>query len=293
MTTAPGSSLSAARPDGGALITSPPPPRRPGRRNLRLAVARWAIVILVGGYLLLPLVAMLDFSTRGDNGGRSLDAWIAIGGNQNLLGAIAISLSTAVLTVFGMLLLLVPTMTWTILRVPRMRRVVEFLCLLPLAIPAIVLVVGLAPIYRAVTFIFGSSALTLVFVDIILVLPFAYRAIDASLRAIDVATLADAARSLGATWPMVLRQIVVPNIRPGILAASVLTVALVLGEFTISSLLNYNTLQVTINLIGKRSAFVSVAVSLAALIFAFVLIYAIAEFGSQRRRGESAAKEEA
>jgi len=293
VTTAPGSSLSAARPDGGALITSPPPPRRPGRRNLRLAVARWAIVILVGGYLLLPLVAMLDFSTRGDNGGRSLDAWIAIGGNQNLLGAIAISLSTAVLTVFGMLLLLVPTMTWTILRVPRMRRVVEFLCLLPLAIPAIVLVVGLAPIYRAVTFIFGSSALTLVFVDIILVLPFAYRAIDASLRAIDVATLADAARSLGATWPMVLRQIVVPNIRPGILAASVLTVALVLGEFTISSLLNYNTLQVTINLIGKRSAFVSVAVSLAALIFAFVLIYAIAEFGSQRRRGESAAKEEA
>lgn len=293
MTTAPGSSLSAARPDGGALITSPPPPRRPGRRNLRLAVARWAIVILVGGYLLLPLVAMLDFSTRGDNGGRSLDAWLAIGSNQNLLGAIAVSLGTAVLTVIGMLLLLVPTMTWTILRVPRMRRVVEFLCLLPLAIPAIVLVVGLAPVYRVVTFIFGSSALTLVFVDIILVLPFAYRAIDASLRAIDVATLADAARSLGATWPMVLRQIVVPNIRPGILAASVLTVALVLGEFTISSLLNYNTLQVTINLIGKRSAFVSVAVSLAALIFAFVLIYAIAEFGSQRRRGESAAKEEA
>lgn len=292
MTSTPGSTLSAARPDGGALITSPPPPPRPGRRNLRLATVRWAVIILVGGYLLLPLLAMLDFSTRGANGGRSLDAWIAIGSNQNLIGAIAVSLTTAVLTVFGMLLLLVPTMTWTILRVPRMRRVVEFLCLLPLAIPAIVLVVGLAPIYRVVTFIFGSSALTLVFVDIILVLPFAYRAIDASLRAIDVATLADAARSLGATWPMVLRHIVVPNIRPGILAASVLTVALVLGEFTISSLLNYNTLQVTINLIGKRSAFISVAVSLAALIFAFVLIYAIAAYGSQRTRGQAAAEEE-
>jgi putative spermidine/putrescine transport system permease protein len=293
VTSTPGSSLSAARPDGGALIAPPPPPRRPGRRNLRLAAARWAIILLVGGYLLLPLIAMLDFSTRGANGGRSLDAWIAIGGNRNLVGAIAVSLGTAVLTVLGMLLLLVPTMTWTILRVPRMRRVVEFLCLLPLAIPAIVLVVGLAPIYRVVTFIFGSSALTLVFIDIILVLPFAYRAIDASLRAIDVATLADAARSLGATWPMVLRQIVVPNIRPGILAASVLTVALVLGEFTISSLLNYNTLQVTINLIGKRSAFISVAVSLAALIFAFVLIYAIAEFGSKRDRGQGAVEEEA
>lgn len=293
MSTQPGFSLSAAQKDGGALIAPPPTPgRQPARRNLRHGMTRWAIIVLVGGYLLLPLVAMLDFSTRGNDGGRSLDAWIAIGGNKNLIGAIAVSLGTAVLTVLGMLLLLVPTMTWTILRVPRLRRVVEFLCLLPLAIPAIVLVVGLAPLYRVVTFIFGSSALTLVFVDIILVLPFAYRAIDASLRAIDVATLADAARSLGASWPRVIGQIVVPNIRAGILAASVLTTALVLGEFTISSLLNYNTLQVTINLIGKRSAYISVAVSLAALIFAFVLIYTIAAFGSARDRGQVAVEEE-
>ena len=293
MSSQPGFTLSAAQEDGGALIAPPPTPgRRPARRNLRQALVRWAIIFLVGGYLLLPLVAMLDFSTRGNDGGRSLDAWIAIGGNKNLIGAIAVSLGTAVLTVIGMLLLLVPTMTWTILRVPRLRRVVEFLCLLPLAIPAIVLVVGLAPLYRVVTFIFGSSALTLVFVDIILVLPFAYRALDASLRAIDVATLADAARSLGASWPRVIGQIVVPNIRAGILAASVLTTALVLGEFTISSLLNYNTLQVTINLIGKRSAYISVAVSLAALIFAFVLIYAIAAFGSARDRGQVAVEEE-
>lgn len=257
-----------------------------------MLVARWAIILLIGGYLLLPLLAMLDFSTRGPGGSRSLDAWIAIGSNKDLLEAIFNSLSTAVLTVIGMLLLLVPTMTWTILRVPGLRRVVEFLCLLPLAIPAIVLVVGVAPLYRVVTFIFGGSALTLVFIDIILVLPFAYRALDAALRAIDVATLADAARSLGASWPRVIGQIVVPNIRPGILAASVLTVALVLGEFTISSLLNFDTLQVTINLLGKRSAYISVAVSLAALIFAFVLIFAIAAFGSSEQASRQAAREE-
>ena len=34
------------------------------------AIARWAIIILVGGYLLLPLVAMAEFSTRGDFGTR-------------------------------------------------------------------------------------------------------------------------------------------------------------------------------------------------------------------------------
>ena len=99
-----------------------------------------------------------------------------------------------------------------------MRRVVEFLCLLPLAIPAIVIVVGIAPIYRFMgqnLGAVGASPLTLALIDIILVLPFAYRAIDASLRSIDTATLADAARSLGAGWPRTIIQVIVPNIRGG------------------------------------------------------------------------------
>jgi putative spermidine/putrescine transport system permease protein len=179
-----------------------------------------------------------------------------------------------------------------------MRRVVEFLCLLPLAIPAIVLVVGIAPIDRFMgqsLGAFGGSPLTLAFIDIILVLPYSYRAIDASLRSIDTATLADAARSLGAGWPRTILQVIVPNIRGGILSASVLAIALVLGEFTIASLLSFNTVQVVIFLLGKRDPFVSVAVSLSALVFAFVLLFVISRFapgagnGSQRATEEPAA----
>ena len=202
----------------------------------------------------------------------------------NLIGAIIASLEIAALTVLGMLVLLVPTMTWTYIRVPRMQRAVEFLCLLPLAIPAIVLVVGIAPIYSVLTRVIGGTPLSLVFIDIILVLPFAHRAIDAGLKSIDVNTLAEAARSLGAGWPRIMLQIIVPNIRGAIVSASVITVALVLGEFTISSLLNFDTLQVVINLLGKRNAFVSVAVSLAALLFAFVLILGLASVGPRRRQ---------
>lgn len=257
--------------------------------------SRIAILILVLGYLILPLFAMLEFSTRGDYGSRSLDAYGAILANQNLVDAVTTSLQIAVLTVLGMLVLLVPTMVWTVVRVPRMRRVIEFLCLLPLAIPAIVLVVGIAPIYRwmgqnlgAV----GASPLTLALIDIILVLPFAYRAIDASLRTIDTATLADAARSLGAGWPRTILQVIVPNIRGGILSASVLAIALVLGEYTIASLLSFNTLQVMIYLLGKQDPFISVAVSLAALVFAFVLLIVIARVGGGADRGAQMRVEE-
>ena len=72
-------------------------------------------------------------------------------------------------------------MIWVRLRLPRMRRVVEYICLLPLTIPALVLVVGLAPIYLWVTYFFGDSPLTLAFAYVILVLPYAYRAIDSGL----------------------------------------------------------------------------------------------------------------
>jgi putative spermidine/putrescine transport system permease protein len=293
--TAPGGALGAAGPGGGALL-SRPRGRRPRRGSRSQFAARVAILLVVFGYLLLPLFAMLEFSTRGDYGSRNLNSFLAIFDYPDLIGGITTSLEIAVLTVFGMLLLLVPTMVWTVVRVPRMRRVIEFLCLLPLAIPAIVLVVGIVPIYRwmgqnlgAV----GGSPLTLALINVILVLPYAYRAIDSGMRTIDIATLADAARSLGAGWPRTILQVIVPNIRGGILSAAVLAVALVLGEYTISSLLSFNTLQVVIFLLGKRDAYVSVAVSLAALLFAFVLLYVIARFApGAGGRGRIAPEEE-
>ncbi len=280
--TAPESApLAAAAPTGGALVARPGRGGRGRRRSPLTTAARLAILVLVLGYLILPLFAMLEFSTRGDYGSRSLESFRAILDDPDLVDGITTSLEIAVLTVFGMLLLLVPTMVWTVVRVPRMRRVVEFLCLLPLAFPAIVIVVGIAPIYQWMgrnLGAFGGSPLTLAFIDIILVLPYAYRAIDSGLRTIDVATLADASRSLGAGWPRTILEVIVPNIRGGILSAAVLAIALVLGEYTISSLLSFHTLQVVIYLLGKRDPFVSVAVSLSALIFAFVLLYVMAHF---------------
>jgi putative spermidine/putrescine transport system permease protein len=297
MTAPQGTSLGAAAPGGGALLSQPRPRGRGRRRRPVQFAARTVVLVVVLGYLVLPLFAMLEFSTRGNYGSRSLDSYAAILTYPNLIDGIVTSLEIAVLTVLGMLLLLVPTMVWTVVRVPRMRRVVEFLCLLPLAIPAIVIVVGIGPIYRwmgqhlgAV----GGSPLTLALIDIILVLPYAYRAIDGSLRSIDTATLADASRSLGASWPRTILQVIVPNIRGGILSASVLAIALVLGEYTISSLLSFNTLQVVIYLLGKRDPFVSVAVSFAALLFALVLLFVISRFAPGAvHRGQQTTEEPA
>jgi putative spermidine/putrescine transport system permease protein len=255
------------------------------RRARRQSAFRWTVLAVMGVFFLLPLAAMVEFTTRGDSGTWSLLAdWPKLSETYpDLAEGIVASLGQALLTALLMLVLLVPTAIWVRLRLPGLRPLVEFICLLPLTIPAIVLVVGLAPVYAWVNYFLGGSSLTLTFAYTILVLPYAYRAIDAGLSAIDVKTLAEAARGLGASWFTVMARVVLPNIRSAVLSAAFLTVALVLGEFTIASLLNRTNLQVAINLLGKSSATMSVAVSLAALILAFVLLLLLSLFGARRK----------
>jgi len=259
-------------------------------RRRKQTIFRRLVVGLIGLFFALPIVGMVEFTTRAPGGGRTLDTWATLfdlgvinADYPELKAGLQASAGLVVLTVAIMLVMLVPTMTWVRLRLPGMRRLVEFICLLPLTIPAIVLVVGLAPVYAWVAYFLGESSLWLAFAYVVLVLPYAYRALDAGLSAIDVKTLAEAARSLGAGWPTVMWRVILPNVRTAVLSASFLSVALVLGEFTIASLFSRDNLQVAINLLGKRDASIAIAAALAALVLAFIVLFAMSFVGARRR----------
>ena len=260
-------------------------PQRAARH--RLTAFRVVVLVLTGLFFLIPLVSMLDFSTQVFNGkGRTGAAWVSLVTDPRLRAAITASLLLSLLTVALMLVLLVPTMIWVRLRVPWISRTVEFLCLLPLTVPPLVIVVGLKNVVLWLNYLFGDAPYVLTFLYVVLVLPYAYRALDAGLSGIDVTTLAEAARSLGARWSTVVVRVIVPNIKTALLSASFISIALVLGEFTFASLLNYNTLQVVINLQAKANAQESVAASLAAILFAVLLLIILSFVGSgDRRRG--------
>jgi putative spermidine/putrescine transport system permease protein len=228
---------------------------------------------------------MFEFATRGltPNAPRTASSFTAILSYPDLVAAIIASLQLAIITSVAVLVLLVPTMVWVRLRLPMLNRVVEFICLLPLTIPPIVLIVGLVPIYKWVWYYVNSSILSLSFAYLILVLPYTYRALSAGLSAIDVKTLSEAARSLGASWFTVMWRIIVPNISSALLNGALLSVALVLGEFTFANLLNYYNVQVEIAHLGRLNAGVSIAVAVLSLLFAFVLLVGISFIGSNRR----------
>jgi putative spermidine/putrescine transport system permease protein len=102
-----------------------------------------------------------------------------------------------------------------------------------------------------------------------------------------VRTLVEASNSLGASWRATLWRVVIPNLRTAMLSATVLTVALVLGEYTMASLDNYQTFPVWIVNFEQNSGPVSVAASLLALFVTWLLLMLIVTVGSRssRQRG--------
>ncbi len=278
-------------------------PARPQqlRKSMRRkqSATRRVVIAVVMAFFLIPLLSMLYFSVRfplsGKWTGHSWSNLIHIqelaADNPSSYGQLWDGLKNSavlvVLTVVIMVVLLVPTMTWVRLKVRWLSRTLEFVCLLPLTIPAIVLVVGLGPVYRIVSGLLSTNSIWLCFVYVVLVLPFAYRALDAGLGAIDLQVLSEAARSLGAGWIRILWQVVLPNIRSAVVSACFISVALVLGEFTIAQLLARTNLQTGIFLVSQSDAQLAVTLSLAALLFAFILLMVLSLLSGDRRSREA------
>ena len=189
-------------------------------------VARRAALVVIGLVFAVPIAAMVAFSLRSADGtGHDLGHWLALADPENgrayrnLVEGITNSLVLAVVTAVLVLVMLVPAMVLVHLRYPRLSRALEFVCLVPITVPAIVLVVGLAPVYSVVARLLGSGAWTLALAYGVTVLPYAYRAVQSDLAATDLRTLTEASRTLGSSWLSTLVLVVVPSLRRGLLAA--------------------------------------------------------------------------
>jgi putative spermidine/putrescine transport system permease protein len=251
---------------------------------------RWIIGILIGAFFAIPLISTFLYTLRAPDGGLSFERWAALvdpaasAAIKPIWTGLGNSLILAVVTVLIVLLLLAPTMILVHLRFPRLKTIFEFTALLPISIPAIVLVVGLSPIYLQIGRALGTGTWTLAFAYGITVLPFAYRSIQASIDAADLRTLSEAARSLGASWPTVVLKVLAPNLRQGLLSASLISIAVVLGEFTIASLLNRQVFQTAMVVVGKQDAYAPAMFTLLALLFCFLLLLIIGRTARGNRK---------
>jgi putative spermidine/putrescine transport system permease protein len=262
----------------------------------RGAVSSWLLLALAAAYFILPLLALARFSfqrvpvallgwsnlferwtwdglleaLRDPGFGPAL--WLSV---RLALGAIALTLG-----------LLLPTTLWVHLRAPAARGLVEVLSVLPYVVPPIALVVGVTGAFRETAPWFIRSDLCLIPLYTVLAMPFTYRALDAGLSAIDLRTLVDASRSLGAGWTRTLFRVLVPNLTSALISSAFLTATVVLGEFTIASLLLKETLPAFNQELALRQVQGGFALGLLALLVTTILLALITML--TRRRATTA-----
>ncbi|MFG3492347.1 ABC transporter permease [Streptomyces sp. NPDC047972] len=281
-----------AAPQPAAAPADPQPAR--GRSRRRPRVWRGLVLGLGGAYFLVPLVASFVFTVHTPGRGVSFEAYTELLAADGFTESLLLSLGLAAATIALALLLVVPALVAVRLGAPRLRPVVEVVCMLPLVVPPIALVTGIStvlrwgpdhlsrtPLYQTFLAVQNESfPFVLVLAYTVLALPFVYRSLDAGLRAVDVPTLVEAARNCGAGRLYVMLRVVLPNLRPSLAGAAFLTLALVLGEFTIASLLGFRPFAVWIVSVSGAHARMSVAVSLLSLVVTWVLLLVLSRAGT-------------
>jgi putative spermidine/putrescine transport system permease protein len=253
-----------------------PAPEAVARRPRSYPVWRWVILLIAGVYFLIPLAAALRFA--------GIKAFPSLFTQPGFWPSLWFSLRLAAVTWLVTMVIMVPTTVYVHLRLPRVRRMLDVVTILPIVIPPVVLGIG---VLQAMPLALKSSVFLLGLEYVILALPFAYRALDAGLRAIDVKTLTEASNSLGAGIFTTLWRVILPNIRTAVISATVLIVALVLGEFTMASIVLKQTFPVWIVDFDQLNANISVAASLFALFVTWIILMVItvAATRQSRRKG--------
>ncbi len=245
----------------------------PPRRREPVAVWRWVILLVAAAFFLIPLLVALRFA--------GIKAFGSVVSQPGFTSSLGLSVRLAVITTVITIALMLPTAVYVHLRLPKLRRLLEGITILPIVIPPVVLIVGVLQISPG---FLKSTEYLLALEYVVLAMPFAYRAIDAGLRALELKTIVEASNSLGAGWTTTLFRVILPNLRTALLSATVLTVALVLGEFTMASLDLYQTFPVWIYVNSQTSGQVSVAASLLALFVTWLFLMAITVIGTRQAR---------
>jgi putative spermidine/putrescine transport system permease protein len=252
--------------------------RNPGR------LAWWIVFILGVLYFFVPLFATLLFSLKAQP---FLQAYVDTIHDPAFWGSIIYSFLIAVSTIVVSIAIIVPTAFWVRLRLPRLRPIVEFITLLPFVIPPVILVFGLIQTYSGnpipLTATDTGSDILLIAAYTVLSFPYMYRAVDSGLRAIDIHTLTEASQSLGAGWIRILWQVIFPNLRVSLLSGAFLTLAIVVGEYTIATFLSRPAFGVYLSVLFESQAYQASAVSLVSFGITWLAMGMIALLGRGSR----------
>lgn len=242
-----------------------------------------ATLIVFGVFVFAPMISAIQFTFRtGINEPPSFSNYRWVFEQSEFLHYIVRSSWLSALSVVITLIILVPLMTWLHVTKSRLRPFFDTLTLLPLIIPVVAYAIGAQV---SMPMFMQNSVYELTFIFAMLALPYTYRALDIGLNAIPLSTLVEASRSSGANWPNTILYVLFPAIRTSVLAAMSLCFALSIGEFTITSLLHWDTFPTWISNVSQGNTIGAITLSMIALVIPFLLISIVTAVLPEKNQG--------
>jgi putative spermidine/putrescine transport system permease protein len=241
-------------------------------RDRLIFTCQLVFTLLVAAFLVVPAFLSITAGVtvnyfRGIQSGVTLQ-WVAQVWDL-YAGTIFLSFVIALATLAVTLFAGVPAAYALHVRGGRLSRVIEEIITLPLAIPGLAIALALLLTYGGFSD-FRRSWLFILVGHVIFTMPFMVRSVMAIFATVDIRTLDEGAASLGASPWRRFRDVIVPNAVPGILAGSLMVVALSLGEFNLTWML-HTPLTKTLP-IGLADSYASMRLEVAS---AYTLIFFI------------------
>jgi putative spermidine/putrescine transport system permease protein len=205
-----------------------------------LATGQWFVTLLLCAFLIVPVVmSILAGLTvnyfQGVASGLTL-RWLGEVWTQ-YHASVFLSLEIALATLVITLLTGVPAGYVLARSESRASRIIEEFLVLPIALPGLASALALLVVYGGFT-MFRTSVAFIVVGHVVFTLPFMVRAVAAVCASSGLRTLEEGAASLGASFFQRFITIVLPNVRPGIVAGALAVVTLSIGEFNLTWMLH-------------------------------------------------------
>ena len=115
-----------------------------------------------------------------------------------------------------------------------LRKAFDFVILLPIAIPPVVMGLGLVQAFNWKSFSLVGTWQLLLGAHLVYTLPFMLRPLMANMDMLNWTVLEEAGTSLGAAPFFMATRVLVPNLVPGLLSGAIMTFAMSLGEFQLA-----------------------------------------------------------
>ena len=249
---------------------------------------RYLILALAVIFFVLPVVSALEFSFRKIGGhGHALTSYKWIFQQEDFSLNLMISLKLAALTAVITLITVVPAVAYLHIEGQRYKRAFEFLAILPLVVPVVSLAIGAQ---KAMPEFIQNSQYELAFFYVVISIPYTFQSLNVGLSSIPLKTLVEASRSLGASFTETIRLVILPAIRSAVNASLFLAITLSFGEFTLTSLLHWETFPVWITRVSQGNILGSIALSMFSLIGAWLLLTMVQSAQVIKARSKSKVK---